>query len=868
MPGMKRIQILTALMAALFGGALMVATPARADTITVTVTADGIDSAPGNGACAGPNGCTLRAAIMEANAWPGADAIVLGAGTYGLTRAGNDDTAVNGDLDITDTLTLKGAGYAVTIVDGGSFLSPDRIFQVLTETQVTMSGFEIKRGKAAASGGGIHNAGVLTLTQMRLFTNTASSGGALYNGTTGQIILDQTEVVTNSATSVGGGVSANGPMTLTQSRLAGNVAGTNGAAIYIDASLSVADSVFDNNRAVIDGGGIYIPSGPAASVAYGIANTQFRSNRAQASNGYGGAILAGGGTLTVTGSVFDRNYAGYLGGALALLPTPSNVLLDGNDFSNNDTTKFGGAVFASGGGLTRIVGGSLLVNEAGPGEGGGIYKDGPGMLSISGTLMAANSANKNGGALAAIGGDVFITNASLQLNTTSSGSGGAISTSTGSALYLFDTTISQNTAYLAGGGVAGGQSPTIVRGGLFENNQASGASSSGGAIAVIFGRLETRGATFRLNRSAVSGGAIGHEDDFANGLLIEDCVLEQNAAGRGGGVSGGLMDIRRSLFISNTAKTGSGGAAANGIGSMIVSDSRFVSNTAVSGGALAASDGNETVLRSVFESNAASMSGGAIDIGPFGLVLKDSLFIRNQSASQGGAIWGSDGSPIEVNDSAFISNTAAADAGAIQASTKDVYLVNTTLSGNRANRDGGAVFASGANTVVLANATIVNNVADADANGTGNGGGLNTDPANTTVNLRNSILNGNTDLSPVEKYNECVGLIISGDYNLVGAAPGCVLAGTTTHNSAAAPMLGALAGNGSATTLSFKPMAGSPAIDGGNPAGCKDQNGANLTRDQRKLQRPLDGNSDGAAVCDIGAVEAGFFTAMLPRIAR
>ena len=107
-----------------------------------------------------------------------------------------------------------------------------------------------------------------------------------------------------------------------------------------------------------------------------------------------------------------------------------------------------------------------------------------------------------------------------------------------------------------------------------------------------------------------------------------------------GGGWGGLMDIRARLFISTTAKTGSGGAAANGIGSMIVSDSRFVSNTAVSGGALAASDGNETVLRSVFESNAASMSGGAIDIGPFGLVLKDSLFIRNQSASPGGAVWG------------------------------------------------------------------------------------------------------------------------------------------------------------------------------------------------------------------------------------
>ena len=761
--GMKKIQILTALMAALFGGALMVATPARADTITVTVTVDGIDSAPGDGACAGPNGCSLRAAIMEANAWPGADTIVLSAGTYGLTRAGNDDTAVNGDLDITDTLTLKGAGYAATIVDGGTFLSPDRILQVLTGTQVSMSGFEIKRGKAAAGGGGIHNAGVLTLTQMRLFTNTAAYGGALYNATTGQIILDQSQVVTNSATNIGGGVLANGPMTLTQSRLSGNVAGTNGAALYIDASLSVADSVFQNNRATVDGGAIYIPSGPAASVAYAIANSQFRSNRAQASNGYGGAIYAAGGTLTVTGSLFDGNYAGFLGGALSLGFAPSNVLLDGNDFSSNDATKFGGAIYAAGDGLTRMIGGSLLTNDAGSGEGGGVYKGGTGMLSISGTLMAANNANKNGGALAAIGGEVYITNASLQLNTTSSGSGGAISTSTGSALYLFDSTISQNTASVAGGGVAAGGSPTIVRGGLFENNQTTGASSSGGAIAIALGRLEARGVTFRLNQSRVSGGAIAHEDDLANGLLIEDCLLEQNAAGYGGGVLGGGIDIRRS---------------------------------------------------------------------------------------------------------AFISNTAGADAGAIQASLKDLYLVNTTLSGNRANGHGGAVFASGANSVILANATIVNNVADADANGTGNGGGLNTDPANTTVNLRNSILNGNADLSPVEKYNECSGLVISGDYNLIGAVPGCVMAGTTAHNSTAAPMLAALAANGSATTLSFKPMAGSPAIDGGNPAGCKDQNGVNLTHDQRKLQRPLDGNADGAAVCDIGAVEAGSFTAMLPRIAR
>jgi hypothetical protein len=121
----------------------------------------------------------------------------------------------------------------------------------------------------------------------------------------------------------------------------------------------------------------------------------------------------------------------------------------------------------------------------------------------------------------------------------------------------------------------------------------------------------------------------------------------------------------------------------------------------------------------------------------------------------------------------------------------------------------------------------------------------------------------NTDLSPVEKLQRVRRADHLGDYNLVGAAPGCVLAGTTTTIPAAAPMLGRWQAT-AAPQRFFKPMAGSPAIDGGNPAGCKDQNGANLTRDQRKLQRPLDGNSDGAAVCDIGAVEAGFFTAMLP----
>src|SRR4030065_2429571 len=80
---------------------LALAGTSRAATFTVNSTADAVDANPGDGVCetAPGNGvCTLRAAVQEANALPGADTINLPAGIYLLTRPGNDSNALNGDL--------------------------------------------------------------------------------------------------------------------------------------------------------------------------------------------------------------------------------------------------------------------------------------------------------------------------------------------------------------------------------------------------------------------------------------------------------------------------------------------------------------------------------------------------------------------------------------------------------------------------------------------------------------------------------------------------------------------------------------------------------------------------------------------------
>ena len=68
------------------------------------------------------------------------------------------------------------------------------------------------------------------------------------------------------------------------------------------------------------------------------------------------------------------------------------------------------------------------------------------------------------------------------------------------------------------------------------------------------------------------------------------------------------------------------------------------------------------------------------------------------------------------------------------------------------------------------------------------------------------------------------------------------------------PLLGPLQDNGG-PTFTHALLAGSPAIDGGNPAGCTDPWGNPLTTDQRGEMRPADGDCDGVPICDIGAYE-------------
>src|SRR5688572_4259518 len=76
-------------------------------TYNVTVTEDTADSV-----CDAH--CSIREAIIAANASPGSDTVIIPAGTYVLTRHSHDDAALYGDLDVTQSATIIGAGAAST----------------------------------------------------------------------------------------------------------------------------------------------------------------------------------------------------------------------------------------------------------------------------------------------------------------------------------------------------------------------------------------------------------------------------------------------------------------------------------------------------------------------------------------------------------------------------------------------------------------------------------------------------------------------------------------------------------------------------------------------------------------------------------
>jgi hypothetical protein len=207
--------------------------------------------------CSAP---ALATAITAANA-TSATLLLAANCTYDITTAA---TATDALPIITGNVRLVG-GPSTTIRRNAA-AGAVRILEVATTGTLRVDGIFILNGAPAAAlpGGGIQNAGSLTLNRVTLSgnTTTTATGGGVNNAVSGNATIFRTIISGNTATGgSGGGVNNAGSVTIDESRLSANNAtdaagGGGGLATQVGANSGVLQSTLDHNTTTGSGGGI------------------------------------------------------------------------------------------------------------------------------------------------------------------------------------------------------------------------------------------------------------------------------------------------------------------------------------------------------------------------------------------------------------------------------------------------------------------------------------------------------------------------------------------------------------------------------------------------------------------------------------
>lgn len=315
---------------------LALAGPAKAETFTVNVKADAKDANTADGVCdadattAGQQ-CTLRAAVEQANNNNQADTV-----TFSVT---NRITLPLGNLSVAadngNALTIDGPGAGNLTVAGTNPVRA-RIFFVSLDADATIEGITIEGGDPlpfAGGGGGINNAGTLTVRNALVIGNTATNGGGIYSQN-GRLKLENSTVHLNTGTINFGGIYISGnPATITGSTISGNeTPGASGGIHIRTTDLTMTDSTVSGNTAGGSAGGINNSGGTLA-----VTGSAIHNNKADRG---GGIFNQNRGTVNVTNSTVSLNEATSGGG----VNNAGALNLANSTFSGNSTGVLNQAV--------------------------------------------------------------------------------------------------------------------------------------------------------------------------------------------------------------------------------------------------------------------------------------------------------------------------------------------------------------------------------------------------------------------------------------------------------------------------------------------------------------------------------------------
>ena len=385
----------------------------------------------------------------------------------------------------------------------------------------------------------------------------------------------------------------------------------------------------------------------------------------------GGAICAQYNShLTVHQCVFKENTATYVGGATYIQESQSlfeSCIFERNKANGLNQNTSGGAIKATGAGTNITIKQCLFKENAATDSGGAID------IKRSQSLLLKNS--------------TFVRN--TVKNLTGYATGGAINLFIKSDLIVQQCLFIENTATFTCGAIFMQETQGSFEKCTFDRNSATShlqKRNFGGAICALDNsHLTMHQCIFKENTATYSGGAIFMQKTRGS---FEKCTFDRNSATSylqernfGGAIcalDNSHLTMHQCLFKENTA-TYVGGATYIQESQSLFESCIFERNKAnglnqnASGGAIKATCAgtNITIKQCLFKENAATDSGGAIDIKRSqSLLLKNSTFVRNTvknltGYATGGAINLFIKSDLIVQQCLFKENTATFTCGAI-----------------------------------------------------------------------------------------------------------------------------------------------------------------------------------------------------------
>jgi hypothetical protein len=322
---------------------------------------------------------SLRYCITQANLSAG-NSIVIPPGLGMITLSGN-----TGLPSINQDMTIVGPGADALIVNGNG-IPGYSVFAINAGTTVSLFGLTIVGGNTTG-GGGINNAGTLTVDNCIISNNTSFGGGGILNS--GMLTVSNCTISGNSANTAefgGGGILNFGTLLVSNCTIAGNSSDLQGGGVYSHGTLTVNNCTITENVASGGwGGGIFSTTtltvnnctvadnvatrgGGIFSTATLTVNNGTIANNV-ATGGYGGGIYSEG-TLTVTDCTISDNSAAANGGGGGIYEYQDSAAIISSTVVGNSASGqsvVGGGITSNGGTLTlnnTIVAGNIAAGGA------------------------------------------------------------------------------------------------------------------------------------------------------------------------------------------------------------------------------------------------------------------------------------------------------------------------------------------------------------------------------------------------------------------------------------------------------------------------------------------------------------------------